>query len=126
MLVFTLQIALLLLWPHVSSHRCRLLRKNRGLGVPVECMPSLRPPSQPLTPAGSSWHPTHPHPLGRRRPAATWRSRLCSGFQSPPPPPHPHPWLQMPYGNLAEQAVQRFGTYEDLEKHHVTIGRFPC
>ncbi|KAJ4457935.1 putative cobalamin synthesis protein P47K [Paratrimastix pyriformis] len=27
----------------------------------------------------------------------------------------------MPYGNLAEQRVQRFGTYEDLERHHVTF-----
>jgi len=27
----------------------------------------------------------------------------------------------MPYGNLAEQAVQRFETYEDLAKHKVTI-----
>jgi len=27
----------------------------------------------------------------------------------------------MPYGNLAEQAVQRFASYEDLEKHKVTI-----
>lgn len=27
----------------------------------------------------------------------------------------------MPYGNLAEQAVQRFGSYDDLDKHKVTI-----
>jgi predicted GTPase len=27
----------------------------------------------------------------------------------------------MPYGNLAAQAVQRFATMEDLERHHVTI-----
>ncbi|MCP4363021.1 MAG: GTPase [Chloroflexi bacterium] len=27
----------------------------------------------------------------------------------------------MPYGNLAAQAVQRFGTYEDMEKHDCTI-----
>lgn len=27
----------------------------------------------------------------------------------------------MPYGNLAEQAVQRFGDYEDLQKHKVTV-----
>lgn len=27
----------------------------------------------------------------------------------------------MPYGNLAEQAVQRFENYEDLEKHKVTV-----
>lgn len=27
----------------------------------------------------------------------------------------------MPYGNLAEQAVQRFATYDDLAKHKVTI-----
>lgn len=27
----------------------------------------------------------------------------------------------MPYGNLAEQAVQRFATYEDLDRHHCTI-----
>ncbi|MBI4021248.1 MAG: GTPase [Candidatus Aenigmarchaeota archaeon] len=27
----------------------------------------------------------------------------------------------MPYGNLREQAVQRFATYDDLEKHQVTI-----
>jgi len=27
----------------------------------------------------------------------------------------------MPYGDLAAQAVQRFATYEDLEKHQVTI-----
>lgn len=27
----------------------------------------------------------------------------------------------MPYGDLAVQAVQRFGSLEDLEKHHVTI-----
>ena len=27
----------------------------------------------------------------------------------------------MPYGNLAEQAVQRFATYEDLDKHECTI-----
>ncbi|BDA51142.1 hypothetical protein COCOBI_18-0170 [Coccomyxa sp. Obi] len=27
----------------------------------------------------------------------------------------------MPYGNLAKQAVQRFGSYEDLEKNNVTI-----
>jgi len=27
----------------------------------------------------------------------------------------------MPYGNLAQQAVQRFETYEDLEKHKCTI-----
>ncbi|KAI8107157.1 hypothetical protein M9434_001802 [Picochlorum sp. BPE23] len=27
----------------------------------------------------------------------------------------------MPYGDLAAQAVQRFGTLEDLERHHVTI-----
>lgn len=27
----------------------------------------------------------------------------------------------MPYGNLAQQAVQRFGTIEDLEKQHCTI-----
>ena len=27
----------------------------------------------------------------------------------------------MPYGNLAQQAVQRFETYEDLEKHNCTI-----
>jgi predicted GTPase len=27
----------------------------------------------------------------------------------------------MPYGDLKEQAVQRFATYEDLEKHKVTI-----
>lgn len=27
----------------------------------------------------------------------------------------------MPYGNLAEQAVQRFETYDDLVKHNVTI-----
>lgn len=27
----------------------------------------------------------------------------------------------MPYGNLVKQAVQRFGTYEDLAKHDVTI-----
>jgi predicted GTPase len=27
----------------------------------------------------------------------------------------------MPYGNLVEQAVQRFETYDDLEKHKVTI-----
>ncbi len=27
----------------------------------------------------------------------------------------------MPYGNLAEQAVQRFATYEDMAKHKITI-----
>ena len=27
----------------------------------------------------------------------------------------------MPYGDLAKQAVQRFGSYEDLEKHKCTI-----
>ena len=27
----------------------------------------------------------------------------------------------MPYGNLVEQAVQRFASYADLEKHHCTI-----
>lgn len=27
----------------------------------------------------------------------------------------------MPYGNLAEQAVQRFATYEDLDRHRCTI-----
>jgi len=27
----------------------------------------------------------------------------------------------MPYGDLAEQAVQRFATFEDLDRHHVTI-----
>jgi predicted GTPase len=27
----------------------------------------------------------------------------------------------MPYGNLAEQAVQRFATFEDLDKYHTTI-----
>ncbi|HEX6790096.1 MAG TPA: cyclic 2,3-diphosphoglycerate synthase [Candidatus Krumholzibacteria bacterium] len=27
----------------------------------------------------------------------------------------------MPYGNLADQAVQRFGTYEDFDRHHCTI-----
>ena len=27
----------------------------------------------------------------------------------------------MPYGNLAEQAVQRFATMQDLERHHCTI-----
>jgi predicted GTPase len=27
----------------------------------------------------------------------------------------------MPYGDLAKQAVQRFGSYEDLDKHDVTI-----
>jgi len=27
----------------------------------------------------------------------------------------------MPYGNLADQKVQRFGKYEDLAKHHCTI-----
>jgi predicted GTPase len=27
----------------------------------------------------------------------------------------------MPYGDLARQAVQRFGSYEDLTKHHCTI-----
>ena len=27
----------------------------------------------------------------------------------------------MPYGNLADQSVQRFATLEDLEKHHCTI-----
>ncbi|MFH1394187.1 MAG: cyclic 2,3-diphosphoglycerate synthase [Candidatus Micrarchaeota archaeon] len=27
----------------------------------------------------------------------------------------------MPYGNLAEQAVQRFATLEDLDRHHCTI-----
>lgn len=27
----------------------------------------------------------------------------------------------MPYGNLAEQAVQRFASYADLDKHHCTI-----
>lgn len=27
----------------------------------------------------------------------------------------------MPYGDLAKQAVQRFGSYDDLEKHDVTI-----
>lgn len=27
----------------------------------------------------------------------------------------------MPYGNLAEQAVQRFGSYEDMETQHCTI-----
>lgn len=27
----------------------------------------------------------------------------------------------MPYGDLAAQAVQRFATYEDLEKHKVTV-----
>lgn len=27
----------------------------------------------------------------------------------------------MPYGDLASEAVQRFGSYEDLEKHNVTI-----
>lgn len=27
----------------------------------------------------------------------------------------------MPYGNLAEQAVQRFATYEDLDRHQCTI-----
>ncbi|HET6349626.1 MAG TPA: cyclic 2,3-diphosphoglycerate synthase [Candidatus Krumholzibacteria bacterium] len=27
----------------------------------------------------------------------------------------------MPYGDLAEQAVQRFGTYEDFARHHCTI-----
>ena len=27
----------------------------------------------------------------------------------------------MPYGDLAAQAVQRFGSYEDLERHHVTV-----
>ena len=27
----------------------------------------------------------------------------------------------MPYGNLVEQAVQRFASYDDLDKHHCTI-----
>ena len=27
----------------------------------------------------------------------------------------------MPYGDLAKQAVQRFATYDDLDKHEVTI-----
>jgi len=27
----------------------------------------------------------------------------------------------MPYGNLAEQKVQRFATYEDLERYHCTV-----
>jgi predicted GTPase len=27
----------------------------------------------------------------------------------------------MPYGNLAQQAVQRFATLEDMDKHHCTI-----
>jgi predicted GTPase len=27
----------------------------------------------------------------------------------------------MPYGDLAEQAVQRFGAYEDFDRHHCTI-----
>ena len=87
------------------ARRRRRLPADGAQGHHAARPPSRWSPSAPCAPAAAS-----------RRPRATWPNVLQAMGKKVVAVRHP-----MPYGDLVKQRVQRFATYDDLDRHECTI-----